>query len=289
MRGFTLFLIFCVSLAALYVVGVLAFTVAYSLPLNTSISAAPGFSEASSEALASGVAPIKALLFGTSGNAIDESPDNPYFKALLACVIFAATQVLFIAPLVGPLRLGPTGRSLHTTVIGASFFAGLLTAAIAWSMVDALGALGSDGGGGSGYGRDGPPWLQWILFSWIVCGAVWTAVLWRAGESRDPDGIARIARRLLAGTGLELLLSLPIMAMLRMRTPCLCITSGFWAFVLGLCGLFWLCGPWLVLLLTAESRRAWRAAACPGCGARAPTAGGTCGSCGATVPARVQR
>ena len=241
------------------------------------------------ESLGQGFAPLKALLAGPSGDAQLDSPsENMAFKALLACTGLAFAQAAFVAPLVGPLRLAPTGRSLRSTVIGAALVAGLLTALVGWSLFEVFALLGPtpDSSGGGSRSELEIVWIRFIIPSWIVCGAAWTAVLWKAGGSRDPDGIARFARRMLAGTGLELLLAVPLLVMIRRRAECYCATASFWALVIGFCSLIWLCGPGLVLLLTAESRRAWRAAACPGCGGRAPSAGGSCPSCGRAVPAR---
>lgn len=192
----------------------------------------------------------------------------------------ALAQVAFISPLVGPLRLAPTGRSMRWTVIGASVMVGGLTCVLLWSLLEAVKLYGPIGMSGS---------IAWVwmhpyfLFpSWFICGALWTWALRRSIASRDPGTISRFARCILVGTCVELVLALPLYLLVRRRSECTCATPNFWSIVVGLLGLVWLCGPAGVLLLTKSARRAWRAGVCTHCGYPLRAGSARCSECGRT-------
>lgn len=199
--------------------------------------------------------------------------------------MLALAQVAFISPLVGPMRVAPTGKPMLWTVLGASLMAGALTWVLGWSVVWAVECLA--------FGQPRPgstvveprltrAWLHPVVLmtGWLVCGAAWTWILRRSIASADPDTIARFARRLLAGSCLELVLGLPLYLLVRKRTECICGAPNFWSILIGLLGLVWLCGPAVILLLTQDARRRWRTGACGKCGY--PLRAGTdrCSECG---------
>jgi hypothetical protein len=243
---------------------------------------------------------VAKVLEGVGGGPVDFLLDaarsTPWAEGhayILLVAALATFQVAFIAPLVGPLRLQATGRSLRTTVIGAAGLAAAMTIAMVWGIaqVVALYTVGEPGSGKPRMEADVPDWASWLfdidllavvplLAAWLVVGGIWTAVLWRAGASRDPDDIGRFARKLLAGSGIELVLSIPLFILARRRMNCYCALGNFWGIVLGLAGIFWLCGPWAVLLLTREDRRNWARGACAGCGYPKRSGSGVCSECG---------
>jgi len=207
----------------------------------------------------------------------------------LVVMLLATAQVAFVAPLVGPLRLRPTGSSLRSTILGASVFAGILTYVVLWGLIQIPDYVLAPAQWDLSTRPLGPSWPSWldplellpIAIGWLALSAIWTGVLWKAGESRDPDGVARLARATLAGTAIELVLSIPLYILFRRKTDCYCGLGSFWGIVLGIVGLVWLCGPWCVLLLTREDRRNWARGACSRCGS--PKRGGSsvCRECGA--------
>ena len=204
--------------------------------------------------------------------------------ALAVAVVLALAQVTFVSPLVGPLRLGATGKSMLWTVIGASVMAGALTCVLLWSMLQAL-ELSTQVPQPGVYTDAGPIARWWmrpfVLFpAWLICGALWTWALRRSVASRDPDTISRFARRLLSGTCMELVLALPLYLLVRKRSECLCTIANFWSIVIGLLGLVWLCGPAGILLLTQDARRAWRTGACAHCGYPLRAGSVRCSECG---------
>ncbi|MSR41172.1 MAG: hypothetical protein EXS10_04635 [Phycisphaerales bacterium] len=210
---------------------------------------------------------------------------DPMNSAILLVVsaCFALLQVFFLAPLVGPLRLQATGRSLRTSVIAAACIASLLSFALALAIVhtamiylpDArISAEGSDAIISSvGLGMI-------MISAWAALGVVWTLVLWKTGNTRDPNAIALLTRRIFAGSAIELALGIPLFLLARRKTDCVCSLGAFWAIIVGLMGLFWLCGPACVLLLTKDARRNWTRGACRECGYPRRTQNNCCSECG---------
>lgn len=212
---------------------------------------------------------------------------------LFAIMMLASFQVLFIAPLVGRFRLQPTGRSLRASVIGGAGLAAILTLVMVLGLVQLPILLFDD--------LQSPRTPKWILESlfptgttsilslvplsiaWLSLGAIWTAVLWKAGRSRDPDDVGRMARRLLAGTAIELVLSIPLYILARRRMNCYCALGHFWGIVIGIAGLFWLCGPWAVLLVTRSDRRGWARGVCRNCGYPKRADSTICSECGSPL------
>jgi hypothetical protein len=228
---------------------------------------------------------LEATLRSMSGlTAVSSDRDSEVLLWLPIPAALALAQVAFISPLVGPLRLAPTGRSMRWTVIGASVMVGGLTCILLWSILQAI-ELAAQVSQPRAYTDNGPVARMWrtphVLYSaWFACGALWTWALRRSIASRDPDTISRFARRMLAGTCVELVLALPLYLLVRKRTQCMCATPNFWSIVVGLLGLVWLCGPAGVLLLTRSARRRWRAGACARCGYPLRAGSARCSECG---------
>jgi hypothetical protein len=59
--------------------------------------------------------------------------------------------------------------------------------------------------------------------------------------------------------------------------------ASFWSIVLGAVTLFWMCGPWAVLLVTRGERLQWARGACRECGYPRRTDATVCPECGAHV------
>ena len=204
--------------------------------------------------------------------------------ALAVAVLLALAQAAFISPLVGPLRLRPAGTTMLWTVVGASVMVGALTCVLLWSILQAVELFTQVPQPGA-YTDRGPIARTWmrphVLFpAWFICGALWTWALRRSVASRDPDTISRFARRMLAGTCIELVLALPLYLLVRKRSECMCAISNFWSIVVGLLGLVWLCGPAGILLLTQDARRQWRLGACAHCGYPLRAGNPRCSECG---------
>ncbi len=213
---------------------------------------------------------------------LDTYPD------LTACTIFALLQVIFVAPLVGPIRLAPSGRSLRASVIVAALVAGFLFLALVGSGMEAI-VLFSHPSSPPSSGFSGPDpspfdFMQWeigvIIVAWLICSSIMAFLLWNASHTRNPNALGRWTRRLFAGTVIELVLSIPIFLIVRRKTDCFCSLWSFGSIIIGLVGLLWLCGPAAILLATRASRRAWGGGVCGNCGYERRSASERCSECG---------
>lgn len=219
-----------------------------------------------------------------------KEPDFYRYDFLTACTIFALLQVAFVAPLVGPLRLAPSGRSLRASVIVAALAAGFLVLALVASVADAIVIFG-----GPAASRNSehslltvigissiPELLGWgeFFISWLICSSIMAFLIWNAGHTRNPNALGRWTRRLFAGTIIELVLSIPIFFFVQRKNSCYCALVSFWSVVAGLAGLVWLCGPAAILLATRTSRRAWGHKVCVQCGYERRSTSVRCSECG---------
>ncbi len=215
---------------------------------------------------------------------------------LTACTIFALLQVIFVAPLVGPLRLAPSGRSLRASVIVAALVASFLFLALFASGMEAIVLFSpSSNPPSSALGGSHPslfhflpssgPDRPWSLFgeivvAWLICSSIMAFLLWNAGHTRNPNALGRWTRRLFAGTVIALVLSIPILVILQRKNSCYCGLMTFWSLVTGIAGLVWLCGPAAILLATRASRRAWGRGVCGNCGYERHSSSARCSECG---------
>gem|GEM_PF-867528 len=215
---------------------------------------------------------------------------------LTACTIFALLQVIFVAPLVGPLRLAPSGRSLRASVIVAALVASFLFLALFASGMEAIllfspsSSAPSSGFSGSDpsllkflwSGRSAGGWLAFgeIVVAWLICSSIMACLLWNAGHTQHPNALGRWTRRLFAGTVIELVLSIPILIILQRKNSCYCGLMTFWSLITGIAGLVWLCGPAAILLATRTSRRAWGHTVCGNCGYERHSSSARCSECG---------
>jgi hypothetical protein len=148
----------------------------------------------------------------------DESNGGVAFELVLIAAAIAGTQVAFVAPLMpglfGRMVRADEGRSLRASVIAAIVIAlflsgGTLLIVLQLVLLVAAGPLGSASlddlgliGGENAVGTV-------LVLVWLAMGVGWTVALWSIGRSRDPRVLARWSRWILAGTGLELALSIP--------------------------------------------------------------------------------
>jgi hypothetical protein len=202
--------------------------------------------------------------------------------------LWAGLQVVFLSPIVGRPAVGSYGRSLLPSVIAAAFI-GSLGCAMLWvALIEGLLAVVSVDSDqfGDWYGSIVGMCYLTGLAVWIGGGFLWYVLLSRAGSPRNPAGLDRLVRRVFAGTCIELLIGVLLYLQVRRRTECYCAMASFWSIVLGAATLFWMCGPWVVLLLTRKERLAWARGACAQCGYPRRTDSDVCTECGARhVPA----
>ncbi|MAB83938.1 MAG: hypothetical protein CMJ24_10990 [Phycisphaerae bacterium] len=210
--------------------------------------------------------------------------------------MIVGSQVLFLLPIV-PMRMSP-GRpsSLTSSIFIAGFVAGILTLGLAMGMISLVQLIG--GGLDSSslsvfpyvgpYGAaflDADAWesaeylipVSFLVVSWLL----WCIPISRFLRRGQPlDRFGRLTGLLFAGTLLELLLLIPLEAMVRRRADCYCGTGSFQALVGAVLAAIWLLGPGIFLLL-ARRHPAWWKTHCQRCGyTRARGAASRCSECG---------
>ncbi|MEE2719365.1 MAG: hypothetical protein VX727_06245, partial [Planctomycetota bacterium] len=210
--------------------------------------------------------------------------------------LMVGSQVLFLLPL-APVRL-TSGRpsSLRGSILVAGFAAAFLSLVLALGVFGLAQLLGgwldegdvaflpfTDFESPSFLNTDA--WEHWaflvplafLLASW----AVWSIPISRFLRRGQPlDRFSRLTGLLLAGTLVELLLLIPLEALLRRRSDCYCSTGSFQGLVGALAACLWLLGPGIFLLL-ANRRPAWWKQHCQRCGyPRSGSRSPQCPECG---------
>jgi len=250
---------------------------------------------------------LAALLFMPWGH--EESADFPLFLELLwhwfnepmywihSCIlvpVMIGTQVLFLLPIL-PVRMSVgKSRSLRASLVLGGLGAAMLTSGLVLGLVSFVQLLGGwidDMDLALYSGLDGLAVLEpkmyaypgflvpliFLLVSWIL----WSLVLMRFMRRGQPiDRIGRLTGLLLAGTLIEIILLIPLEAMVRRRADCYCATGSFQALIGGVAAALWLLGP-MAFLVLLRRRPAWWTRHCQQCGyEKGPGATGHCPECG---------
>ena len=93
-------------------------------------------------------------------------------------------------------------------------------------------------------------WIFWLLVFALVGGGQWTR---RFG---------RMYRTLIAGTILELLITIPIDAQVRRRTSCYCGEGTFFSLAVGLTAILWAFGPGVAIIFLVRRQQRLAASGC---------------------------
>jgi len=215
-----------------------------------------------------------------------ESLDEVGFWLVVGLIAaWAGLATAFVAPVVGPVRTTDAGRSLWSSVIAASLLGATMAAMMFAALVEgAVAMLAADMSEFSS-AYDSTAALIWsgAAASWLLSGFAWMFCLRRVGRTRDPGALDRIIRALFAGTAVELVLGVPIFLMARKKYDCYCAMATFLNLIMGTAALFWLCGPWAILLYTRDARRNWARGACRSCGYPRRSGGEVCPECGSPL------
>jgi hypothetical protein len=180
-------------------------------------------------------------------------------------VAITLAQAVFLWPVRRPGPLGPKGRGARASLC----IAGVAIAMMVFAVVLAWYGIADE------YERWGPdaidalPLPRWTVVATII-GVGWavaTPLLFAFARAGPKETVlARLSRRLLLGTIVEVALLIPLDVMVRRKTSCYCWAGTYWALtVCGAVGVFAL-GPAVFLPLVARRRRTWHAAHCPVCG-----------------------
>ena len=191
----------------------------------------------------------------------------PEFILWMGGGILAITlaQALFVWPVRRPGVMGPKGKGARTSLCIAGVAIGVLVLAVvmAWyGVADEYDLWGPRA-------IDDLPLPRWLVVA-VIVGTGWavaTPLLFAFVKSgRKETVLARLSRRLLLGTMVEVALLIPLDVMVRRKTSCYCWAGTYWALtVCGAVGVFAL-GPAVFLPLVARRRRAWYAGHCGVCG-----------------------
>jgi hypothetical protein len=101
----------------------------------------------------------------------------------------------------------------------------------------------------------GVPWIFWFCIFALIWTGSWL------GKFR------RMYRLLLAGTWLELLVTVPVNVAVRKRTTCYCDEGTFFSMTIGITMIFWTFGPGVALLFFSIKRRSeYPEGVCQHCG-----------------------
>ncbi len=217
---------------------------------------------------------------------------------LLVALGLSASQVMFLLPIFQRARAGERGTSLGRSLVVAGGIAGMLTCGLLMALASAVTLLPANADD-----EWGMPVMAFLsLLEWdndmlaplsiglavlAVSWVVWTLILraFARRRHRDAAWLPRLTALLLAGTAIEVVLTVPVDLLVRRRNDCYCTTGTFGALIVGLTAALWLLGPGIVFLLLRH-RRPWDADHCPYCGyPRTGAASETCSECGRIRPA----
>ena len=221
---------------------------------------------------------------------------EPTYWIHLAVIVpvLVGTQVLFLLP-IAPMEFHVgKPRSLRCTIVLAGLVAAILTLACAMSVValvqlifgwlDDFGMALFVGPHGAAM-ADPELYAEWAFLIPLVCllasWLLWSmaiGVFMRRGQ--PVDRVRRLVGVLFAGTLIELVLILPLEAMVRRRADCYCATGSFQGLVGGCIAALWLLGPMACVILI-KRRPGWWARHCQRCGYdKTASSGDRCPECG---------
>lgn len=167
---------------------------------------------------------------------------------LLIVGVFFATQWGLLAPSAGwGFRLAKVGRPMKRAI----FFAALPTALLAYTLFMVFHEVVD------GYTLFGRIEDELVLFGLPGCvWAFWCGVFYL--QWRDVDEytwLAKVLRRLIAGSLVEVFLSIGVYAWNPQNEDCECARGSFWGLLIGSTVFVWSFGPGVVLLFMHERYR----------------------------------
>ena len=195
-----------------------------------------------------GLAGTPALIFGPLSHFFDSMEKVGYFVIVLLYIgFFFFTQWLFLSPRkLWKIKTVSTGRPMKKAAVGAAFAMMLIFTGLVYSILDLFSVEFSDS----------PtsvleffiilvPLILWILWSIVFC------IYFR--QTDYYTWIGRIIRGLIAGSILELFVSIPIY--ITREDDCYCARGSYAGLVFGGTVLLWAFGPGVFLLFLREKHR----------------------------------
>jgi hypothetical protein len=213
----------------------------------------------------------------------------------LLVFLFFGTQMAFLlgAPKWG-LPAQQRGRPVWVSLLAGTFVLAVLGCGLYWAYTGVRGLYldRDDSTGVRGLYLDhddskggGPPFdlTTWIVV--LVGWGFWLIVFTLLCRGPWPQTFRRLYATLVAGTALELLVTVPVDVLVRKRASCYCATGTFCALTVGMFVAIWCFGPGLVLLLLIRARQRRRLRGhCRACGVDVRQAlGPHCPDCGTPI------
>ncbi len=202
-------------------------------------------------------------------------------------VVFYALQAAFLTGAPHWRWPRPTGRRpMWMSLVVGGLATTLLTLGLAGTLISLFHADRTVGNAldkfnqGIGAGPRDFPWAGTVFVA--VVWTIWLLFFATVFASKPLSAFRRVYRLIVAGSVLELLITIPVDAQVRRRTTCYCGEGTFLGLIVGITLAAWAFGPGLVLLFLArrlERRRELQV--CTGCGydlRRLP--GNRCPECG---------
>lgn len=212
-------------------------------------------------------------------------------SVVFAVASFLLTQLLFFLPRKHwKIRLTASGRSMPCSLAAGAAVASVISV----GLVAALLEIPDWWEGLALTTRIGPlnERFEFLNFAgfWLlpVFWILWTPIFFLYFRGPHAYGqLSRMIRTLIAGSILELLVSVPVYAFLPDRHRCYCARGSYTGIVFGATALVWIFGPAVALVFFYQKSRAIRPMNCPKCeyDLRGTIAAGRaqCPECGAGI------
>lgn len=196
-----------------------------------------------------GLAGAPALVFlGPFSHLIDEGSKYQYASVTLIYVgLFFFTQWLFLAPRkLWKIKTAVTFRPMKKAAIAAAFAIALLTAGFIYTILDLFSTQISNSPSNTlEYLLISIPLILWLFWSVVFC------IYLRQIDYRS--WTSRIIKGLIAGSILELFVSIPIFV--TRKDECYCARGSYAGIVFGATVLLWAFGPAVFLLFLKQKNQ----------------------------------
>lgn len=236
--------------------------------------------------------------FGSFLSLIERWTGNPEYWVSMAILVtvLVGSQVVFLFPVM-PLRVrAGRPRSLRYSIMLASLCAAMLTVGLAMGLASLVQLIGGWLDAASvplyigayaivveGFTEESlkEPGFIIAVACFVVSWILWSILIMKFMRRGQPlDRMTRLTGLLFAGTLIELILILPLEAMVRRRADCVCQTGSFQSLLGGFVAALWLLGP-VAFLILLRRRSSWWARHCQRCGyGKDQIAGDRCPECG---------
>ena len=190
-------------------------------------------------------------VFGPAAYLFDGSDWGYAVLAVVYLGLFLMTQWLFLSPRnLWKIKLAPSGRPMKRAALAAAFAVTLLSVGLLYSVLDLFGDSTVTGTAESSNLLPRYAFLLITLVLWCAWSVLF-CIYFRQSDHYTWPG--RLIRALIAGSVLELFVSVPIYA--TRQDDCYCARGSYAGLVFGGTVLRWAFGPGVLLLFIREKQR----------------------------------